>query len=210
MRRVTADPRFGTLRLENCYFEIVWHEVWVTLHYTCWCVSTAAWRFTDGLLMVFSRSQILTSMSKSVSKIWGDVIRIGVEQSSNWALKSLFEGPKWRPGCDFGTQGCFLKSSGGFAERFFSPIVGTVFVVLWFLESCFKSFWMLFLGCDFSMKIIDFLKSVVLPKREHHFWRSGGDLEGLWDGQNRPKVVSERVKKGPTFGGQKGSKNEDF
>ena len=76
---------------------------------------------TDGLLTVFFGPQILTSISKSVSKVWGVFIRLGVEQSSNWALKSLFEGPKWRPGCDFGTQGCFLRS-GGFAERFFHPL----------------------------------------------------------------------------------------
>ena len=45
------------------------------------------------------------------------------------------------------------------------------------------------------MKIIDFLKVAVLPRREHHFWRWGCDLDGLWNHQNRWKVVSERVKR---------------
>ena len=45
------------------------------------------------------------------------------------------------------------------------------------------------------MKINDFLKVAVLPRREHHFWRWGCDLDGLWNHPNRWKVVSERVKR---------------
>ena len=51
------------------------------------------------------------------------------------------------------------------------------------------------LKVDFYMKIVDFLKSYVLPRREHHFWRSGCDLDGLWNHQNCSKVISERVKR---------------
>ena len=79
---------------------------------------------------------------------------------------------------------------------FFSSILRDFFELFWwFLESFLESFLMIFLGVDFCMKIVDFLRIDVLPKREHHFWRSGVDLEGLGDSQNRSKVVSERVKK---------------
>ena len=70
----------------------------------------------------------------------------------------------------------------------------------------FSDFWSLFddfFGplCDhFSettvlMKKIDFLKTGVSPRREHHFWRSGADLEGLGSDQNWPKVLPESSKK---------------
>ena len=49
----------------------------------------------------------------SVTDIWGSFIRFGVPKSPISALKSLSEGPKWRPGCDFGTQGRFLINFEG-------------------------------------------------------------------------------------------------
>ena len=33
------------------------------------------------------------------------------------------------------------------------------------------------------------------PRREHHFWRLGADLESPRNDQNEPKVLSERCKK---------------
>ena len=67
----------------------------------------------------------------------------------------------------------------------FERIVGV------FLESCF----MCFLIYHFLLKKHDFSRIVVLPKREHHFWRSGADLEGLGSGQNEQKVVLEGSQK---------------
>ena len=42
-------------------------------------------------------------------------------------MKSLPEGPKWRPGGDFWTRGCFLRS-GGSSESFFSLILVTFWI----------------------------------------------------------------------------------
>ena len=47
----------------------------------------------------------------------------------------------------------------------------------------------------FLMQKVDFSKTGVSSRREHHFWRSGADLEGLGSDQNRPKVLPERSKK---------------
>ena len=159
MRRVTADPRFGTLRLENCYAEIVWHQVRGTLQYTCWWVSTAAWRFTDGLLMVFSRSQILTSMSKSVSKIWGDVIRFGSKNHRIGLWNHCLRVQNGGQDATLGPKGVFCDQEGprnvffvNFGSRFgaFLMIFGVIFGVIlddfsgrrflyenhWFFEKC--------------------------------------------------------------------------
>ena len=56
------------------------------------------------------------------------------------------------------------------------------------------SFLMIFLKVLFCMKISDFLKSDVLRRREHRFWRSGCELEGLWNAQHQSKVLSEQEK----------------
>jgi hypothetical protein len=49
----------------------------------------------------------------------------------------------------------------------------------------FNVFWMFV----FLLKKPDLLPSGVLPPREHHFSRSGPDLEGLGIGQNGEKVT---------------------
>ena len=67
----------------------------------------------------------------------------------------------------------FMRFFRGFLEYFWSHV--SCFV--WYLI-----FWWKNLICS---------KIVVLPKRKHHFWRSGADLEGLGSGQNEQKVVLE-------------------
>ena len=79
-------------------------------------------------------------------------------------------------------------SSGGPKESFL-VVFGSFFGD--FLDAFLMTFW----TSHFLIKNHDFLKMVLSSAREHHFWRSGGDLEGPRNDQNEPKVVSEGCKK---------------
>ena len=108
-------------------------------------------------------------------------------------------------GAKFGPRGSKMEVLGGhiWVQEWFgrqgptrcAPKGSFLFVLELFLITFWIRFWWCFRHLVFLIKNHYFLKMMVSPRREHHFWRLGADLEGPRNDQNEPKVLSERCKK---------------
>ena len=131
-------------------------------------------------------------MLKSVTDIWGSFFRFGVPKSSISALKSQSEGPKWRPGCDFGAQGCFLISWGS-AECFFHKFWGTFLGVFDDFWSHFWShFWWFFWGSIFVWKSMIFWELMFYVSESITFEGRGS----IWRVSGTAKIAQKLSRRG--------------
>ena len=166
MRRVTARPTFWSTAIRELRCENQGHR----FRHLCWNLWPT---FGDLLFDLGSQNHRF--------RLWNWCLRV---QNGGHDATLAPQGVCWGP------EAMLSKSS----TRRWPQKRDHFGAFWWFLESFLESVLMIVRSDDFCMKIFDFLRIDVLPKREHHFWRSGVDLEGLGDSQNRSKVVSERVK----------------
>ena len=88
---------------------------------------------------------------------------------------------------------------------------GSFFLVFeWIFGDFLDDFLMTFWISTFYEKKHDFLKVMLSSRREHHFWRTGADLESPRSAQNEQKVISGGYKKAMLINNRKSKKNLKF
>ena len=170
------------ISLGGCMEELMWH--WISGQFFGWVI----------LLGSFFEKQVFkVDMEKEIMITY---IQNGPENDE----KVTPGRPKSRPWSGHGSDALSGAFFNGWRRWFFLTFRSL-------FEDFFGPLFDDFSDTSFLMKQIDLLKTSVSPRREHHFWRSGADLESLGSDHNRPKVLPESPKKGIYEKNRKAKKN---